>query len=166
MSETKKITKIAEVNILKNMKRYTKSIIISLLALLSYGVAYAEEIPQDTVIFSRSCKFDESIDIIGFEKRLKDKDELYIVRNNTQYTITLIKLRVFYKTTTDEMLDYRDVVLSGEFLPQTTKQFEVESFDKGKRYYYYESPDQNPKLEGYPFKITYELLRYDIAVTK
>ena len=166
MSETKKITKIAEINIFKDMKHYTKTIIISLLALMSYGVVYAEETPQDSVIFSRSCKFEESIDIIGFEKRLKDKNELYIIRNNTSYTITLIKLRVFYKTTSGEMLDYRDVILTGEFLPQTTKQFEVESFDKGKRYYYYESPDQNPKLEGYPFKITYELLRYDVAVTK
>ena len=131
-----------------------------------YATTYAEETLQDTVIYSRSCKFSESIDILGFEKRLKDKNELYIVRNNTQYTITLIKLRVFYKTANDEMLDYRDVTLTGEFLPQTTKQFEVESFDKGKRYYYYESPDQNPKLEGYPFKVTYELLRYDVAVTK
>ena len=148
------------------MKHYTKNIIIILLALLSYSFVYADEAPQDTVIFSRSCKFEESIDIIGFEKRLKDKDELYIIRNNTTHTITLIKLRVFYKTTAGDMLDYRDVILSGEFLPQTTKQFEVESFDKGKRYYYYESPDQNPKLEGYPFKITYELLRYDVAVTK
>ncbi|MBR5240882.1 MAG: hypothetical protein IKW05_02985 [Muribaculaceae bacterium] len=148
------------------MKHYTKSIIIVFFALLSCGVAYAQETVKDTVIFSRTCKFEESIDIIGFEKRLKDKDELYIVRNNTQHTITLIKLRVFYKTTTDEMLDYRDVILRGEFLPQTTKQFEVESFDKGKRYYYFQSPDQNPKLEGYPFKITYELLRYDVAVTK
>ena len=148
------------------MNHYTKSIIIALFILFSYGVAYAQETPQDTVIFSRNCKFEESIDVIGFEKRLKDKDELYIVRNNTQYTITLIKLRVFYKTTNDEMLDYRDVILRGEFLPQTTKQFEVESFDKGKRYYYFESPDQNPKLEGYPFKITYELLRYDVAVVK
>ena len=148
------------------MKPFTKSIIIALFALLSYALSYAQEASQDTVIFSRTCKFEESIDIIGFEKRLKDKCELYIVRNNTQHTITLIKLRVFYKTTANEMLDYRDVYLRGEFLPQTTKQFEVESFDKGKRYYYYESPAQNPKLEGYPFKITYELLRYDVAVTK
>ena len=148
MSETKKIIKIAEINIFKDMKHYTKAIIIAILALMTYGVVYAEETPQ------------------GFEKRLKDKNELYIIRNNTSYTITLIKLRVFYKTTAGEMLDYRDVILTGEFLPQTTKQFEVESFDKGKRYYYYESPDQNPKLEGYPFKITYELLRYDVAVTK
>lgn len=131
-----------------------------------YATTYAEETLQDTVIYSRSCKFSESIDILGFEKRLKDKNELYIVRNNTQYTITLIKLRVFYKTANDEMLDYRDVTLTGEFLSQTTKQFEVESFDKGKRYYYYQSAEQNPKLEGYPFKITYELLRYDVAVTK
>ena len=148
------------------MKIGVRNIVVLLLLLLISSVVYAEEAVKDTVIFSRTCKFDESIDIIGFEKRLKDKDELYIIRNNTQYTITLIKLRVFYKTTNDEMLDYRDVTLRGEFLPQTTKQFEVESFDKGKRYYYFQSPDQNPKLEGYPFKITYELLRYDVAVTK
>ncbi|MBO5720872.1 MAG: hypothetical protein J6R61_05035 [Bacteroidales bacterium] len=148
------------------MKHIIRNIVVALLMIFFYATTYAEETLQDTVIYSRSCKFSESIDILGFEKRLKDKNELYIVRNNTQYTITLIKLRVFYKTANDEMLDYRDVTLTGEFLPQTTKQFEVESFDKGKRYYYYESPDQNPKLEGYPFKITYELLRYDVAVIK
>lgn len=147
------------------MKIRVKNIIVLLSLLMISSTLYAEEAVKDTIIFSRTCKFEDSIDILGFEKRLKDKNELYIVRNNTEYTITLIKLRVYYKTTTDDMLDYRDVTLRGEFLPQTTKQFEVESFDKGKRYYYYESPDQNPKLEGYPFKITYELLRYDIAVT-
>ena len=147
------------------MKIRVKNIIVLLLLLMISSTLYAEEVVKDTIIFSRTCKFEDSIDILGFEKRLKDKNELYIVRNNTNHTITLINLRVFYKTTNDEMLDYRDVTLRGEFLPQTTKQFEVESFDKGKRYYYYESPDQNPKLEGYPFKITYELLRYDIAVT-
>ncbi|MBO5721053.1 MAG: hypothetical protein J6R61_05975, partial [Bacteroidales bacterium] len=147
------------------MKIRVKNIIVLLSLLMISSTLYAEEAVKDTIIFSRTCKFEDSIDILGFEKRLKDKNELYIVRNNTNHTITLINLRVFYKTTNDEMLDYRDVTLRGEFLPQTTKQFEVESFDKGKRYYYYESPDQNPKLEGYPFKITYELLRYDIAVT-
>ncbi|MBR5532283.1 MAG: hypothetical protein IKU59_03115 [Bacteroidales bacterium] len=148
------------------MKHIIRNIVVALLMIFFYATTYAEETLQDTVIYSRSCKFSESIDILGFEKRLKDKNELYIVRNNTQYTITLIKLRVFYKTANDEMLDYRDVTLTGEFLSQTTKQFEVESFDKGKRYYYYQSAEQNPKLEGYPFKITYELLRYDVAVTK
>lgn len=148
------------------MKHIIRNIVVALLMIFFYATTYAEETLQDTVIYSRSCKFSESIDILGFEKRLKDKNELYIVRNNTQYTITLIKLRVFYKTANDEMLDYRDVTLTGEFLPQTTKQFEVESFDKGKRYYYYQSSEQNPKLEGYPFKITYELLRYDVAVIK
>ena len=148
------------------MKACIKNILVLIAILLFNGTALGEEVQQDSVIFSRSCSFEESIDILGFEKRLKDKNELYIVRNNTNHTITLIKLRVFYKTTNDEMLDYRDVTLSGELLPQTTKQFEVVSFDKGKRYYYHKSPDQNPKLEGYPFKITYELIRYDVAVER
>lgn len=136
------------------------------LIFISSSVLAAQEVVQDTIIFSRSCTFDESVDILGFEKRLKDKNELYIIRNNTNQTITKIEFRVYYKTPDDEMLDYRDVSLVGEILPRATKQFEVLSFDKGKRYYYHKSTSDNPKLDGYPFKITYELKRYDIAVTK
>ncbi|MBQ7819035.1 MAG: hypothetical protein IJ341_05000 [Bacteroidales bacterium] len=145
-----------------------KIIILSLLLIFgaSSDMLAQQTAEQDSVIFSRTCSFENSIDVLGFEKRLKDKNELYIVRNNLLQTITLIKLRVYYKTTDDEMLDYRDVTLEGELLPATTKHFEVPSFDQGKRYYYHQSTGDNPKLEGYPFKITYDLLRYDIAVTK
>ena len=145
-----------------------KIIILSLLLILgaSSDMLAQQTAEQDSVIFSRTCSFESSIDVLGFEKRLKDKNELYIVRNNLLQTITLIKLRVYYKTTEGDMLDYRDVTLEGELLPATTKHFEVPRFDQGKRYYYHQSTGDNPKLEGYPFKITYDLLRYDIAVTK
>lgn len=115
---------------------------------------------------SDSSEFSHAIDIMGFEKRLSDTKELYIIRNNTENIITLVKLRVYYKTPKGEMLDYREVVLTGELLPNTTKQFETPSFDRGKRYYYLEGNLGGKKPNGYPFVITYDLLRYDIAITE
>lgn len=115
---------------------------------------------------SAACDFSHAIDIMGFEKRLSDTKELYIIRNNTDRVITYVKLRVYYKTPKGEMLDYREVVLTGELLPHTTKQFETPSFDRGKRYYYLEGNPAGRKSNGYPFVITYDLLRYDIAITE
>lgn len=115
---------------------------------------------------SDSSEFSHAIDIMGFEKRLSDTKELYIIRNNTENIITLVKLRVYYKTPKGEMLDYREVILTGELLPNTTKQFETPSFDRGKRYYYLEGNLGGKKPNGYPFVITYDLLRYDIAITE
>lgn len=138
------------------------------------GSVYAQDsysVPDTTanavsVTCRRSCDFAHSIDILGFEKRLNDRNELFIIRNNTDETVTLIKLRVYYKTPKNEMLDYREVVITGELLPHTTRQFETPSFDAEKRYYFVDSRTQNKKLEGYPFKITYDLIRYDIAITE
>ena len=69
-----------------------KIIILSLLLILgaSSDMLAQQTAEQDSVIFSRTCSFESSIDVLGFEKRLKDKNELYIVRNNLLQTITLI----------------------------------------------------------------------------
>lgn len=154
------------------MKVFYSKLFTSLLALFvcmmfsHISDIYASETPSDKKEKNVNYEFAQSIDIIGFEKRISDTNELYIIRNNTENTITLIKLRVYYKTPKGEMLDYRDVVLTGELLPNTTKHFETPSFDRGKRYYYLEGNLSNKKPSGYPFIITYDLLRYDIAITE
>ena len=71
-----------------------------------------------------------------------------------------------YRAPNGKMIDYREVMVDGELLPHTTRQFEIESFDKGKRYYFHKSTGGNKKLEGYPFHIQFSLLRYDIAITQ
>lgn len=104
--------------------------------------------------------------MIGFEKRLSDRAETFMLQNNTDHLVTRVKLKLVYKTPNNEMIDYREVTVDEEILPHMTKQISVESFDKNNhRYYYIHSAGSNRKAEGYPFKISWTLLRYDIAVT-
>ena len=98
----------------------------------------------------RKTDFAHAIDMLGFEKRL----------------VTRVKLKITYRAPNGKMIDYREVMVDGELLPHTTRQFEIESFDKGKRYYFHKSTGGNKKLEGYPFHIQFSLLRYDIAITQ
>lgn len=104
--------------------------------------------------------------ILGFEKPLASKKESLIVQNRTRETVTRIILRLVYKTPQDEMLDYREIVLDEEILPGMTKKFTIDSFDENRQYYYYLTPPTGKSIESsYPFKITFNLLRYDIAIT-
>ena len=104
----------------------------------------------------------DPIEMIGFEKRINDKTESFLLRNNTCNLITRIRLKIYYKTPKNEMIDYREVTIDQEIHPHMTKQIEINSFDKNKRYYYIFSSNKNN--EGYPFKISWVLLRYDIAI--
>lgn len=126
--------------------------------------------PQDTLCGKsgslRKTDFAHAIDMLGFEKRLNDRTETFMLQNNTENLVTRVKLKIIYRTPDGRMIDYREVMIEGEILPHTTRQFEIESFDKGKRYYYHKSTGGNKKLEGYPFHIQFSLLRYDIAITQ
>lgn len=127
-------------------------------------------LPQDTVCSKsgsvRKTDFAHAIDMLGFEKRLNDRTETFMLQNNTENLVTRVKLKITYRAPNGKMINYREVMVDGELLPHTTRQFEIESFDKGKRYYFHKSTEGNKKLEGYPFYIQFSLLRYDIAITQ
>ena len=114
----------------------------------------------------RKTDFAHAIDMLGFEKGLNDRTETFMLQNNTENLVTRVKLKITYRAPNGKMIDYREVMVDGELLPHTTRQFEIESFDKGKRYYFHKSTGGNKKLEGYPFHIQFSLLRYDIAITQ
>lgn len=134
--------------------------------------------PKDTILqpeirdskkeeFIPFADFDRAVDMIGFEKRLTDRTETFLIRNNTEHLITRIKVKLVYKTPKNQMISYREVIIDGEILPHTTRQFEVDSFDKAQRYYYVQSKANDKAIrEGYPFKLAFSLLRYDIAITR
>lgn len=123
-------------------------------------------VPIEQSAGKREIPFDQAIMILGFEKPLASKKESLIVQNRTQETVTRIILRLVYKTPQDEMLDYREIVLDEEILPGMTKKFTIDSFDENRQYYYYLTPPTGKSIESsYPFKITFNLLRYDIAIT-
>ncbi|MEI3341856.1 MAG: hypothetical protein V8R52_06610, partial [Coprobacter fastidiosus] len=100
--------------------------------------------------------------MLGFEKRLNDRTETFMLQNDTENLVTRVKLKITYNYN-GKMIDYREVMVDGELLPHTTRQFEIESFDKGKRYYFHKSTGGNKKLRGC-FHIQFSLLRYDIAI--
>ena len=111
--------------------------------------------------------FEQAIMVLGFEKTLSSKKESLLIQNRTQETVTRIKLRIVYKTPQNEMLDYREIFLDKEILPGMTKKFSIDSFDENRQYYYYMTPPTGKSIESsYPFKITFTLLRYDIAITR
>lgn len=114
----------------------------------------------------RKTDFAHAIDMLGFEKRLNDRIETFMLQNNTENLVTRVKLKITYRSPNGRMINYREVMVDGELLPHTTRQFEIDSFDKGKRYYFHKSTEGNKKLEGYPFYIQFSLLRYDIAITQ
>ena len=111
--------------------------------------------------------FDQSIMILGFEKPLSSKKESLLIQNRTRETVTRIVLRLVYRTPQNEMLDYRDVTIDEEILPGMTKKITIDSFDQNRQYYYYLTPPTGKSIESsYAFKITFTLLRYDIAITR
>ena len=69
--------------------------------------------------------------MLGFEKRLNDRTETFMLQNNTENLVTRVKLKITYRAPNGKMIDYREVMVDGELLPHTTRQFEIESFDKG-----------------------------------
>lgn len=112
------------------------------------------------------AKFEESIDLIGFEKRLSDKNEAFIIRNNSSETIKRVTIKMLYRTPSNEVISYRNVTFDGEIAPSGVKLFSCESFDTDKRYYYTDSPKPSKIGDGFPFTITYKLISYDISVSK
>ena len=153
------------------MKYRTSIVLIILLfifpssinAYMQSGIEETSTIPYKNNNVKDTVSNRDPIEMIGFEKRINDKTESFLLRNNTCNLITRIRLKIYYKTPKNEMIDYREVTIDQEIHPHMTKQIEINSFDKNKRYYYVSSPNKNN--EGYPFKISWVLLRYDIAIT-
>ena len=150
--------------------KYSTSIVLIILlfifpssinAYMQSGIEETSTIPYKNNNVKDTVSNRDPIEMIGFEKRINDKTESFLLRNNTCNLITRIRLKIYYKTPKNEMIDYREVTIDQEI--HMTKQIEINSFDKNKRYYYVSSPNKNN--EGYPFKISWVLLRYDIAIT-
>ena len=153
------------------MKNTSILIFVLLWSIVATGQAFETAVPDKTVaakpvVEERKIPFEQAIMILGFEKPLSSHKESLIVQNRTQETVTRIILRLVYKTPQDEMLDYREIVLDEEILPGMTKKFTIDSFDENRQYYYYLTPPSGKSIESsYPFKVTFTLLRYDIAIT-
>ncbi len=127
-----------------------------------------DKIKADSIQTDKAVKktaFKQSIDMLDFEKERTDTNESFSLKNNTSHTITRVLLKLVYKTTDEVMIDNREIMVDGEVPPFSTKKFKIKSFDSGKKYRFHKSKITG-KDEGKPFKVYFDLLRYDIAITE
>lgn len=103
-----------------------------------------------------------AVDMLGFDKRMSDTKESFLLRNNTPYRLSRVVLKMIYRTPDGQMIDYRTRMVDCDLLPRSTRKCEIESFDRSKNYYHVDSPPS--RVSGRPFKVSFQLLRYDIVI--
>ncbi|MBQ7823662.1 MAG: hypothetical protein IJ338_05765 [Bacteroidaceae bacterium] len=150
--------------------------ILLLLFILSFFTAYSQTEKSDTTICSiktdstknaktKPIEFKHHIDMLDFEKERSSTKESFSLRNNTPHTVTRVFIKLVYKTPDDVMIDNREIMVDGDILPYSTKKFDIKSFDNSRKYRFYKSKIIG-KDTGKAFKVYFDLLRYDIAVTE
>ena len=61
---------------------------------------------SDTI--SRALLFSPvAVDMLGFDKRMSDTKESFLLRNNTPYRLSRVVLKMIYRTPDGQMIDYR-----------------------------------------------------------
>ncbi len=121
------------------------------------NIVEPEEQPEERLSFN-----DAAIDMLGFDKRLGDTKESFLLRNNTPYHLSRVVIKLTYRTPEDQMINYRTQVVECDLLPHSTRRCEIPSFDTAKSYYHVDSPPA--RSSGRPFKVSFRLLRYDVVV--
>lgn len=104
----------------------------------------------------------EAVGLYDFDKKISGRKETFLLKNNTTEHISRIKLKLVYKSPSGDMIDYREVMVECDLLPKTTRQVQIDSFDKSGQYYFYKNVPR--KGGGFPFKVYYDLLLYDVVV--
>lgn len=103
-----------------------------------------------------------AVDMLAFDKRMGDTRESFLLRNNTPYRLSRVVLKLIYRDPGGQMIDYRTQTVECDLLPGTTRKCEIASFDRSRNYYHVDSPPV--RTSGRPFKVTYQVLRYDVVV--
>lgn len=130
-------------------------------------VASKEELPApmkvDTLLTPVIPFTPMVVGLYGYTKRQNDAKETFVLRNETHnYRISRVVLKLIYKTEAGESFHSREVSLECDLLPGESRMLSIGSFDVSKMYYYYKMPPK--KASGIPFRIQYDLLRYDVVV--
>ena len=102
----------------------------------------------------------DKIRISGFEKRVSDSQESFFITNNTGYRISRILIKLQYYDIDGRPIHHRERTVECELDSGDTRQVNIPSFDRHRRYYYRNGP--KPKRSAIPFGAAYEILRYDI----
>ena len=102
-----------------------------------------------------------AVDMLGFDKRMSDTKESFLLRNNTPYRLSRVVLKMIYRTPDGQMIDYRTRMVDCDLLPRSTRKCEIESSTVRKIIIMSILPS---RVSGRPFKVSFQLLRYDIVI--
>lgn len=104
-----------------------------------------------------------AVSMYGYAKRLSDSKESFILRNETHnYRISRVLLKIVYLTPQGSVLHSREELIDCDIDPGMTQMIAIKSFDTSKIYYYHTMPPQ--RASGTPYRIKYDILRYDVVV--
>lgn len=119
--------------------------------------------PVDT-LFTPDVPFTSmAVSMHGYSKRLGDTKECFILRNETcNYRISRVVIKLVYSLESGREIYRRDEVVECNLPPGATQVITVKSFDKNKHYYYYTMPPR--RASGTPYRVQYDVLRYDVVV--
>lgn len=146
-------------------KRSTESLIRSASTSLPVQQGVTMPPPQlvDTLLTPDIPFTPMAVSMHGYGKRLSDARESFILRNETHnYRISQVLLKIVYMTEQGGEIHRRDVMVDCDILPGKSQTVTINSFDKNKSYYYYSTPPR--RAVGTPYKIKYDVLRYDVVV--
>ena len=104
-----------------------------------------------------------AVSMHGYAKRLNDSRESFVLRNETRnYRISRVLLKLIYTTDNGSLLHSREELIECDIAPGMTQMVAIKSFDTSKIYYYHTLPPQ--RASGTPYRIKYDVLRYDVVV--
>lgn len=102
----------------------------------------------------RKTDFAHAIDMLGFEKRLNDRTETFMLQNNTENLVTRVKLKITYRAPNGKMIDYREVMVDGELLPHNNPTIRNRKFRQGQTILFSQKYRRKQKIRGLPFPYT------------
>lgn len=119
--------------------------------------------PVDTLLTPEVPFTPMAVSMHGYSKRVGDAKESFFLRNETHnYRISRVVLKLAYSVEDGREIYRRDEVIECDLRPGATQLITIKSFDKRHVYYYYLTPPQ--RASGVPYRVQYDVLRYDVVV--
>lgn len=108
----------------------------------------------------------KDIIITNYGKRIRDAKETMTLVNKSRCRVSKVKVLFRYYTLDGTLIEERTVDIPCDLHPNKVQIVQIRSFDRVHQYYYHRS--QAPKRVDYPvapYKLKYEILRYDIVMS-
>lgn len=120
--------------------------------------AYVKELPKGS-LRQKSEMLANSIEMVYFEKKGAEFDEIFSLKNNTGSDISGLSIRLIYYMEDGNPIDYRDITLSSNIPNNLSRKFTIKSFDREQEFVYKYSSDPL-KAHYTSFTIRYIILDY------